>query len=85
MIRRYKKDGSVDLSDALVVWHGGFVEIGGIDRMLVLHELAVMVRKLENITITLDDETARWARITADKRDTSVSKLLGEMLRADSL
>ena len=42
-----------------------------------------MARRLKNVTITLDEETASWARIEAAKRDTSVSKLLGEMLRAE--
>lgn len=34
-----------------------------------------------NVTITLDEETARWARIEAARRDTSVSRLVGELLR----
>lgn len=37
---------------------------------------------VRNVTITLDDETARWARIEAARNDTSVSKLVGAMLRA---
>ncbi len=36
---------------------------------------------MKNVTITLDEEVARWARILAAKNDTSVSRLLGEMLR----
>jgi len=36
---------------------------------------------VRNVTITLDDETARWARIEAARNDTSVSKLVGAMLR----
>jgi len=40
-----------------------------------------MARRLRNVTVTLEEETARWARIEAARRDTSVSKLLGEMLR----
>ena len=36
---------------------------------------------LRNVTITLDDETARWARIEAAKLGTSVSRLVGGMLR----
>lgn len=39
-----------------------------------------MKRKLKNVTVTLDEDTARWARIEAAKRDTSVSRLIGEML-----
>lgn len=42
-----------------------------------------MSRRLKNVTVTLDEETARWARIEAARRDTSVSKLLGEILRAE--
>lgn len=34
-----------------------------------------------NVTITLDEETARWARIEAARRDTSVSRLVGALLR----
>lgn len=35
---------------------------------------------MKNITITVDDEIARWARIWAAKHNTSVSRLLGEVL-----
>lgn len=36
---------------------------------------------MKNITITLDEQTARWARIEAAHRGTSVSRLIGEILR----
>jgi plasmid stability protein len=36
---------------------------------------------MKNMTITLDEEVARWARIRAAEKDTSVSRLVGEMLR----
>ena len=36
---------------------------------------------MKNVTITLDEETARWARIYAAEHDTSVSRMVGEMLR----
>jgi len=36
---------------------------------------------MKNVTITLDPEVARWARIRAAERETSVSRLVGEMLR----
>jgi hypothetical protein len=36
---------------------------------------------LRNVTVTLDEEVAQWARIEAARRDTSVSRLLGELLR----
>ena len=40
-----------------------------------------MARKLRNITVTLDEETARWARVEAAKQDKSVSRLIGDLLR----
>ena len=36
-----------------------------------------------NVTICLDEETARWARIRAAEENTSVSRLVGEMLRME--
>jgi hypothetical protein len=36
---------------------------------------------MKNVTITLDEKVARWARIKAAEQDTSVSRLVGEMLR----
>ena len=36
---------------------------------------------MKNVTITLDEEVARWARIRAAESNTSVSRLVGEMLR----
>ncbi len=36
---------------------------------------------MKNVTITLDEEVARWARIRAAELNTSVSRLVGEMLR----
>jgi hypothetical protein len=36
---------------------------------------------MRNVTVTLDEETARWARIEAAKRDMSVSGFLRELLR----
>ncbi|HMD41284.1 MAG TPA: hypothetical protein VKH15_18500 [Candidatus Acidoferrum sp.] len=40
-----------------------------------------MKTKLRNITITLEEEVARWARIEAATRDTSVSRLLADILK----
>jgi hypothetical protein len=37
--------------------------------------------RLRNVTVTLEEEVAQWARIEAAKRDTSVSRLLGELLK----
>ena len=36
---------------------------------------------MENVTVTLDEETARWARVEAAQRDISVSSLVRELLR----
>jgi hypothetical protein len=36
---------------------------------------------LRNITITLQEDLARWARIEAARQDTSVSQFLAELLR----
>lgn len=48
-----------------------------IDTNIVSHYYHVM----KNVTVTLEEETARWARVAAAKRDTSVSRMLGEMLQ----
>lgn len=37
---------------------------------------------MPNLTITTDEETLRWARIEAAKQNTSVSRLVGDMLAA---
>ena len=37
------------------------------------------------MTITLDEEVARWTRVRAAERETSVSRLVGEMLREKML
>ena len=36
---------------------------------------------MRNVTVTLDEDVARWARIWAAQHETSVSRMLGEMLR----
>ena len=38
-------------------------------------------RVMKNVTITMDDEVARWARVAAAERNTSVSRMVGEILR----
>jgi len=35
---------------------------------------------MKNVTITVEDVTLEWVRIEAAKRNTSVSRLVGEML-----
>lgn len=38
---------------------------------------------MKNVTITLEEEVARWVRVLAAKRDTSVSRLVGDVLREE--
>lgn len=53
----------------------------------VLHCFSVMKTELRqkpvlrNITITLEEDLARWARVEAARQDTSVSQFLAELLR----
>lgn len=35
---------------------------------------------MRNVTVSLDEETARWARVEAARRDISLSAFLREML-----
>ena len=35
---------------------------------------------MKNVTVTLDEDVAMWARIWAARHDTSVSRLLGQLL-----
>ncbi len=36
---------------------------------------------VKNVTITLDEETAAWARVHAAEENMSLSRFIGEMLR----
>lgn len=36
---------------------------------------------MKNVTITVDEEVARWARVWAAEHDTSLSRILGDELR----
>ena len=40
---------------------------------------------MRNVTITLDEPVARWARIRAAEQETSVSRFVGELLRQNML
>lgn len=40
-----------------------------------------MKTRWRNITITLEEQVARWARLEAARRDTSVSRLLAGILK----
>ena len=35
---------------------------------------------MKNVTISLDEETARWARVNAAKKNISLSRYVGELL-----
>jgi hypothetical protein len=35
---------------------------------------------MKNVTVTMEDSVADWARLEAARRNTSVSRLVGEML-----
>ena len=48
----------------------------GVDTKFVLHENRVM----KNVTITMEDHVAEWARVEAARRNTSVSRLVGELV-----
>lgn len=36
---------------------------------------------MRNVTVTLEEDVAQWARIEAARHDTSVSRLLGSLLK----
>jgi hypothetical protein len=36
---------------------------------------------MRNVTVSLEEEVALWARLEAARRDSSVSRLLGDLLR----
>ena len=36
---------------------------------------------MKNITITVDEQVARWARVWAAQQNTSVSRFVGDLLR----
>ena len=39
------------------------------------------IRAMRNVTIRIDEDVLRWARVRAAETDTSVSRLVAEMLR----
>jgi Spy/CpxP family protein refolding chaperone len=47
----------------------------------VLHYTRVMAQKLRNVTVTLEETVAHWARMEAARQETSVSRLLGALLK----
>ncbi len=40
---------------------------------------------MKNVTITVDEEVARWAKVWAAQQGSSVSRLLGELLKEQML
>lgn len=50
------------------------------DTNFVFHELRDTLRVMKNVTVSMDDAVAEWARLEAARRNTSVSRLLGELL-----
>lgn len=68
------KRGKVSETDKDIRWENGQLFI---DTNIVKHNYCVM----KNVTITLDEDLARWARIRAAELDTSVSRLVAQLLR----
>ncbi len=52
-----------------------------LDTGTVLHYIRVMKNRLRNITITLEEHVARWARIQAATNEVSVSRFLANLLK----
>jgi hypothetical protein len=40
-----------------------------------------MKQRLRNVTVSLEESVARWARLEAARKETSVSRLLGDILK----
>ena len=52
---------------------------------LTLFSCNTIIVFMKNVTITLDEKVAAWARIRAAEKETSLSRLVGEMLREKML
>lgn len=50
-----------------------------------VHYFHVICVLHENVTITLDEDAVRWAKVRAASNDTSVSRMLGDELRKKML
>lgn len=46
-----------------------------------LQYFMAFANRVRKVTVTLEEDVAQWARIEAARRDTSVSRLLGELLK----
>ena len=44
------------------------------------HWICRLPSRMKNVTITLDEKTAAWARVYAAEHNMSVSRMVGEML-----
>lgn len=49
--------------------------------LLTRNSCSTIFVDMKNMTITLREETARWARVWAAEHNTSVSRLVGELLQ----
>ena len=45
------------------------------------HYIRAVKSRLRNVTVTLEENVARWARLEAARKETSVSRLLGGILK----
>ena len=52
-----------------------------IDTKFVTHYNRDMKSRLRNITVTIEEDVARWARMEAARKELSVSRMLGGILR----
>ena len=71
--------GWVPGGDSSFPGRGAFCPSGVSRTIFVKHENSGMSTR--NVTVVLEDEVALWARVEAARRDTSVSRLLGELLK----
>jgi len=55
--------------------------LGSVTSEFVTHYTRVMKSRLRNVTVTLEENVARWARLEAARKETSVSRLLGGILK----
>jgi hypothetical protein len=46
----------------------------------VYHQAIDWSAEMKNVTVTMEDQVAEWARMEAARRNTSVSRLIGELL-----
>jgi hypothetical protein len=47
----------------------------------VEHEVRVNMQFMKNVTITVEEDVLEWARIKAARENSSVSRLVGQMLK----